>query len=283
MRAASSPSAQGTLPSTSSISSEREGFPFSILNRAFEKSDFLGEQSVHESHSKRFFKGVSPCRSDEPICEGLGDDGPFVYLYDTLPLKLGIQLPFMQFEQVVLCTLNITPTQLHPNRWGALIKCFLLVFLAPSVQEGQVVLLEQPTDRDGRSVLSRQSWRDWPQPSGGLLWRSLLPSLVDLPTGRVGYDREGRFGGMGVGVRSSWRNSSVASHSPAPAEVATQSVDTSSPASAMSAQPIIMAHPNSQVFVEGTSTRPPIVVLDSPCGSQFEVDTCSGGVTKKRL
>ncbi|RDX73996.1 hypothetical protein CR513_46311, partial [Mucuna pruriens] len=66
----------------------------------------------------------SPCRSDEPVCEGLvEDDGPLFYLYDTLPLKLRIQLPFTQFERAVLRTLNIAPTQPHPNSWA-----FLQVF-----------------------------------------------------------------------------------------------------------------------------------------------------------
>ncbi|RDX70572.1 hypothetical protein CR513_50174, partial [Mucuna pruriens] len=42
---------------------------------------------------------VSPCWPDEPICERhVKDDGPFFYLYDIVPLKLGIQLPFTQFS-----------------------------------------------------------------------------------------------------------------------------------------------------------------------------------------
>ncbi|RDY06531.1 hypothetical protein CR513_09465, partial [Mucuna pruriens] len=42
----------------------------------------------------------------------------FFYFYKTLFSKLDITLPFTKFEQVVLCLLNIVPTQLHPNSWA---------------------------------------------------------------------------------------------------------------------------------------------------------------------
>ncbi|RDX78900.1 hypothetical protein CR513_40750, partial [Mucuna pruriens] len=39
------------------------------------------------------------------------------YPYDTLPLKLGVKLPFTHFERSVLRVLNVALTQLHPNSW----------------------------------------------------------------------------------------------------------------------------------------------------------------------
>ncbi|RDX70571.1 hypothetical protein CR513_50173, partial [Mucuna pruriens] len=112
-----------------------------------------------------------------------------------------------------------------------------------------------------RSVLPRQSRQDWPQPSGGLLQRPLLPSSLDLPTSRVGYSREGRSEGMGVGYTAlelKALKKKVAPRSPTPIETL-----------------------KSLVSTEGIATRPPTIILDSPCGSQVEVATCSGSVTKK--
>ncbi|RDX72008.1 hypothetical protein CR513_48568, partial [Mucuna pruriens] len=42
----------------------------------------------------------------------------YFYLYDTLPLKLGVHLPFTHFERLILHVLNIVLTQLHPNSWA---------------------------------------------------------------------------------------------------------------------------------------------------------------------
>ncbi|RDX61385.1 hypothetical protein CR513_60394, partial [Mucuna pruriens] len=52
----------------------------------------------------------------EFVCGGPeAREDAYFYLYDTLPLKLGLCLPFSHFEQLVLNVLNITPTQLQPN------------------------------------------------------------------------------------------------------------------------------------------------------------------------
>ncbi|RDX70516.1 hypothetical protein CR513_50229, partial [Mucuna pruriens] len=59
---------------------------------------------------------VFPCRSDEPVNDQPETgEAPFFYLYDTLPLKLGVKLPFTHFERSILRALNVTPTQLHLN------------------------------------------------------------------------------------------------------------------------------------------------------------------------
>ncbi|RDX79449.1 hypothetical protein CR513_40132, partial [Mucuna pruriens] len=94
------------------------------------ESDFLSEELVKEVRFEQSFKGVDvgvtrvfsiytqpdslvgvSMSTKQAICEGPAeDDGPFFYLYDTLSLKLGIWLPFMQFEQAALRALNIAPT-----------------------------------------------------------------------------------------------------------------------------------------------------------------------------
>ncbi|RDX70749.1 hypothetical protein CR513_49988, partial [Mucuna pruriens] len=60
---------------------------------------------------------------DTSIKKGLGGGSPhlscasYKYLYDTLPMKLGVQLPFIDFQYSILWILNVAPTQLHPNSW----------------------------------------------------------------------------------------------------------------------------------------------------------------------
>ncbi|RDX79752.1 hypothetical protein CR513_39794, partial [Mucuna pruriens] len=61
---------------------------------------------------------VFPYRPDEPV-NGRPEAGeaPFFYIYNTLPLKLGVKLPFTHFERSILRALNVAPTQLHLNSW----------------------------------------------------------------------------------------------------------------------------------------------------------------------
>ncbi|RDX87841.1 hypothetical protein CR513_30639, partial [Mucuna pruriens] len=50
---------------------------------------------------------VLPCRSDEIVCKWATEiEEPLFYLYETLFSKLGIRLPFTNFEQVALRALN---------------------------------------------------------------------------------------------------------------------------------------------------------------------------------
>ncbi|RDX89358.1 hypothetical protein CR513_28935, partial [Mucuna pruriens] len=59
---------------------------------------------------------VLPYQLDESVCgTPLPRETSYTYLFDTLSLKLGAQLPFSNFQCLVLKILNIAPTQLHPN------------------------------------------------------------------------------------------------------------------------------------------------------------------------
>ncbi|RDY02967.1 hypothetical protein CR513_13504, partial [Mucuna pruriens] len=70
---------------------------------------------------------VKACRSREAVCMNSAEAArPFFYLYDTLHSRLGIHLPFTRFERSVLQTLNVAPTQLHPNSW-AFVRAFELL------------------------------------------------------------------------------------------------------------------------------------------------------------
>ncbi|RDX65714.1 hypothetical protein CR513_55607, partial [Mucuna pruriens] len=53
-------------------------------------------------HQGPWLLQVFPYRSDELVCKGLVASGePFFYLYETLSFKLGIRLPFIQFERAL--------------------------------------------------------------------------------------------------------------------------------------------------------------------------------------
>ncbi|XP_057757090.1 uncharacterized protein LOC130976285 [Arachis stenosperma] len=51
---------------------------------------------------------------------------PFFYAYDCFFTKLGITIPFTEFETEILWNCNLAPTQLHPNSW-AFMKIFQLL------------------------------------------------------------------------------------------------------------------------------------------------------------
>ncbi|MED6147683.1 hypothetical protein PIB30_046068 [Stylosanthes scabra] len=42
----------------------------------------------------------------------------FIYMYECLFSKLGVRVPFTQFEQDILYECRVAPSQLHPNSWG---------------------------------------------------------------------------------------------------------------------------------------------------------------------
>ncbi|MCH83583.1 hypothetical protein A2U01_0004409 [Trifolium medium] len=52
----------------------------------------------------------------------------YFYMYTNLVQVLNLWLPFTDFESLMLKTLNVAPSQLHPNGW-AFIKAFEIVCL----------------------------------------------------------------------------------------------------------------------------------------------------------
>ncbi|KOM58056.1 hypothetical protein LR48_Vigan11g108900 [Vigna angularis] len=63
---------------------------------------------------------------DRAVCHGRGDyPYDFFYVYATMFKDLKVLLPFTDFQMGVLKTLNLAPTQLHPNGWA-----FMQAFVA---------------------------------------------------------------------------------------------------------------------------------------------------------
>ncbi|RDX83030.1 hypothetical protein CR513_36103, partial [Mucuna pruriens] len=150
-RAASQISSSLSSPSSSSTSGSAEVLPFEIWYRDNSEDDLsLDPYSWVDLEVKKVFStftrgsallgtakvicqlgpwsvAVHPCRPDEPAhVQPSAEDPPFFFLYETLPSKLGIKLPFTSFERSVLRALNVAPTQLHPNSWG-FVRAFELI------------------------------------------------------------------------------------------------------------------------------------------------------------
>ncbi|RDY01909.1 hypothetical protein CR513_14692, partial [Mucuna pruriens] len=133
------PLRKGDETQHSAISATKEEFPFKILFQEAEESDLKAlfswidpgvsrVYSVYTSpdslvgmvdviyHRSPCLVEVLPCRSDEIFCKWVAEsEESFFYFYETLFSKLGIKLPFTDFERAVLQALNIAPTQFHPN------------------------------------------------------------------------------------------------------------------------------------------------------------------------
>ncbi|KOM57374.1 hypothetical protein LR48_Vigan11g040700 [Vigna angularis] len=61
------------------------------------------------------------CREDERVCYGRENSASeFFYCYGSPFYDLYLRLPFTLFQMDVLRTLNVAPSQLHPNSWAYL-------------------------------------------------------------------------------------------------------------------------------------------------------------------
>ncbi|QHN85456.1 uncharacterized protein DS421_16g537590 [Arachis hypogaea] len=56
------------------------------------------------------------------VCFGRADEAAphFFFMYESMVTRLGVFLPFSEFEMSVLRHCQVAPTQLHPNSWGFL-------------------------------------------------------------------------------------------------------------------------------------------------------------------
>ncbi|MED6218437.1 hypothetical protein PIB30_026661 [Stylosanthes scabra] len=82
--------------------------------------------STVEEESK--YELVAPTLEERVCYYNLGhpEERHFIYMYECLFSKLGVRVPFIQFEQDVLFECRVAPTQLHPNSWGFM-KAFQFV------------------------------------------------------------------------------------------------------------------------------------------------------------
>ncbi|RDY01036.1 hypothetical protein CR513_15692, partial [Mucuna pruriens] len=88
----------------------------------------------------------------ERVCHAAKEgEEPFIYMYETMLLDLGVILPSDFFEADVLRGLGIAPSQLHPNGWAA-IQDFKVVCLALGMLPSAPVFLNHYTTRVGESA-----------------------------------------------------------------------------------------------------------------------------------
>jgi hypothetical protein len=68
---------------------------------------------------------VFPCQEGDAVCDSPSDTNTlcYTYVYDCIFKKLGVRLPFTDFQCEILRILNVAPSQLHPNSW-AFIRSF---------------------------------------------------------------------------------------------------------------------------------------------------------------
>ena len=60
------------------------------------------------------------CGVTDRVCHGRENaQVDFFFVHSTLFVDLHVTLPFDNFTMGVLRTLNVAPTQLHPNLWAA--------------------------------------------------------------------------------------------------------------------------------------------------------------------
>ncbi|RDY10309.1 hypothetical protein CR513_05176, partial [Mucuna pruriens] len=122
-----------------------------------------GRKWVRNPHACRL---TMVCYSKkERVCHAVKErEDPFVYMYETILLDLGVTLPFDFFEANVLRMLEIAPSQLHPNGWAA-IQAFKVVCLVLGILPSTPVFLNHYTTRVGQLV----SWMSLaPLPNSGL-------------------------------------------------------------------------------------------------------------------
>ncbi|RDX97067.1 hypothetical protein CR513_20193, partial [Mucuna pruriens] len=105
---------------------------------------------VRSSHSRRLT--MVRCGKKERVCHAANEgEEPFIYMYETVFLDLGVTLPFDFFEAGVLRMLGIDPSQLHPNGWAA-IQAFKVVCLALGMSSSAPFFLSHYTTRVGQLV-----------------------------------------------------------------------------------------------------------------------------------
>ena len=59
---------------------------------------------------------------EDRVCFGRASEAAphFFFMYESMLTRLGVFLPFSDFEMDVLRHCRVAPTQLHPNSWGFL-------------------------------------------------------------------------------------------------------------------------------------------------------------------
>ena len=102
------------------------GFTFVYLDEA-SISSFIGKYPILKSNANDGILAVDYYRSTDTICMGWSPSkGFFFFVYYYLFFYLHVAFPFDDFTMGVFQTLNVAPSQLHPNTWVSL-RTFRLI------------------------------------------------------------------------------------------------------------------------------------------------------------
>jgi len=81
-------------------------------------AEFFVKNPTLKSGGRSNYFDVVPCGPTERVCMGRPGNGPpFFYMYTCFFSDLHVSLPFDTFMMGVLRSLNVAPTQVHPNTW----------------------------------------------------------------------------------------------------------------------------------------------------------------------
>jgi len=90
-------------------------------------SFFIGKHTILKSDASDGILAIDYYRPIDTICIGRSSsEGIFFFVYSCLFSDLHVALPFDDFTKGVLRTLNVAPSQLHPNTWASL-QTFCLI------------------------------------------------------------------------------------------------------------------------------------------------------------
>jgi len=142
-----------------SLSLKRECTSFCTERRI---KTFRNRQALYKDDEKNVEVGT--CELDEPVCRDgtLPPLQSFTYIYATLFERLGLRLPFIEFEKDVLTILNVAPAQLHPNSW-TFVRAFYILCNGLGIRATLAMLLHFFELKSGSS---KQLWASLNSVSG---------------------------------------------------------------------------------------------------------------------
>ncbi|KOM56733.1 hypothetical protein LR48_Vigan10g262500 [Vigna angularis] len=129
------------------------------------------------------------CQRTERVCHGRGNyPYDFFYIYATMFKDLKVLLPFSDFQMGVLRTLNVAPTQLHPNGW-AFMQAFsaicsgLALKLTPAAFLYSFHVQPHPSKPWVSFRTTQDPWKvlSWPKPQMTPEDLDLINQLCQLP------------------------------------------------------------------------------------------------------
>ncbi|MED6156970.1 hypothetical protein PIB30_019092 [Stylosanthes scabra] len=116
--------ARGVIPVVPQVMPEGCGWVDLAVLRAKSLGDdeFVSHLTEHHNQCLGSVEGnkyqVVALGPDDRVCYVDPDSNDHIFVYEATFTKVGIQLPFTEFEIAVLKQYGIAPSQIHPNSWG---------------------------------------------------------------------------------------------------------------------------------------------------------------------